>query len=191
MKALVAVCILATGASAGCASIHPDHFYVLSASPGAAPAALSAPALEAALKVSLPAVVDRPEFVLSTSAQGVVVLEHERWAAPLLDLVTQTLARDIERRRAGLLVAVPGNTRPAPPAFHVAVDIVQLTVRRGQDAVLEAHWRIVDAKTHDEAVGAGTFSTPLKSGGYADVAQAISDDLASLADRLAAGLPQS
>ncbi len=112
MKSLLLSCVLAA-AAAGCASTHPDHFYVLSAVPGAAPAVRAPPTFQAALKVSLPAVVDRAEFVLTTSAEGVTVLEHERWAAPLLDLVTQTLARDIERRRTDVLVAVPGSARPA------------------------------------------------------------------------------
>jgi uncharacterized lipoprotein YmbA len=94
----------------------------------------------------------------------------------------------MERRRADLLVTVPGSARPPPPAARVAVDIVQLTLRRGQSAALEAHWHIVDTKSGNESAGADTFSAALGSSDYADVARAISEDLGQLADRLAAGL---
>ena len=171
-----------------CAS-HPDHFYVLSTQPAGAGEPRTSPVAPAALKVTLPFVVDRLEMVLNTSANDVIVQEHERWAAPLSDLVTQTLARDLERRRSDLLVADSSAGRPGGSVLKINVDVVQLTVHKDRQASIEAHWRILDPHTGNEAVGGAVFTAPLGQNDYAAVAQALSQCLAQLADRLVAALP--
>ena len=170
-----------------CAS-HPDHFYILSTQPAGAGEARTSPVALAALRVTLPSVVDRPEMVLNTSADDVIVQEHQRWAAPLADLVTQTLARDLERRRSDLLVADSSVTRSSGSVIKINVDVVQLTVHRGRQASIEAHWRILDPRTGKEAVGGDVFSAPLGQDDYAAVAQALSQCLGLLADRLVGAL---
>ena len=124
-------------------------------------------------------------MVLNTSADDVTIQEHERWAAPLSDLVWQTLARDLERRRSDLLVADSGVNRASGSAIRVNVDVVQLTVHRGRQASIEAHWRILDPRTGKDVTGGDVFSSPLGEDDYAAVAQALSQCLGLLADRLA------
>jgi uncharacterized protein len=170
-----------------CAS-HPDHFYVLNTQPAGAGEARTSPVALAGLKVTLPSLVDRPEMVLNTSANDVIVREHERWAAPLSDLVTQTLARDLERRRSDLLVADPSASHSSGSVLKINVDVVQLTVHKGGQASIEAHWRILDPRTGKEAVGSDVFTAPLGQNDYAAVAQALSQCLGQLADRLVAAL---
>ena len=170
-----------------CAS-HPDHFYVLNTQPAGAGEARTSPVALAGLKVTLPSLVDRPEMVLNTSANDVIVQEHERWAAPLSDLVTQTLARDLERRRSDLLVADPSVTHSSGSVLKINVDVVQLTVHKSGQASIEAHWRILDPRTGKESVGSDVFTAPLGQNDYAAVAQALSQCLAQLADRLVAAL---
>jgi uncharacterized lipoprotein YmbA len=98
--------------------------------------------------------------------------------------VTQTLARDLERRRSDLLVAGRSAGQSGDAAVKVTVDLVQMTVRRGERASIEAHWRILDPRTGGERVGSEVFSAPLAQDGYAAVPQALSDCLGLLADRL-------
>jgi len=173
-----------------CAMSHPDHFYILSTQPAGAGQARTSPAAPAALKVTLPSVVDRPEMVLNTSADDVIVQEHERWAAPLADLVTQTLARDLERRRSDLMVADSSVNRAGGGVIiKINVDVVQWTVHRGREASLEAHWRILDPRTGKDLTGGDVFSSPLGQDDYAAVAQALSQCLGLLADRLVGQLP--
>jgi uncharacterized lipoprotein YmbA len=167
-----------------CAVSHPDHFYILSTQPAAAGPARTSPAAQAILKVTLPSVVDRPEMVLNASADDVIVQEHERWAAPLADLVWQTLARDLERRRCDLVVADWGVNRPSGSVIKVDVDVVQMTLHRGREASIEAHWRILDPRTGKDVTGGDVFSAPVGQDDYAAVAQALSRCLALLADRL-------
>jgi uncharacterized lipoprotein YmbA len=173
-----------------------DRFYALSARPEAPQPAASAYTTHVILAVSVPALVDRRQLVLHTADDQVVILEHERWAAPLPELVAQTLARDIEQRRPDVLVADRSFDRADTRTVQVRVDIVEMRAlpadgtqaRSGGQATIEAHWRIVDAAAKTDAVGGGVFASPLGGEGYAGVARGFSDDLGSLADRLTAAL---
>jgi uncharacterized lipoprotein YmbA len=172
-----------------CATITPDHYYILSPLPPGALEARAGSATPAILRVSLPALVDRSEMVLNTSADAVAVLEHERWAAPLAELVGQTLAQDLERRRTDLLVTGQGMIQPAGAAIKITIDLVRVTIRSGKQASMDAHWRILDARTGKESLGGDVFSAPLAEEGSSAVARALSDCLSQLADRLVAQLP--
>lgn len=187
MKSLAAaLCFM--GLLSACATGRPDRFYILSTLPPGAAGARTQPFAQAALKVTLPAPMDRAEMILNTSADGVVILEHERWAAPLSDLMGQALAGDIERRRSDLLVARPGNP-VRDPAVRIEVDVVQMTVHRGGRASLEAQWRIQGTRSGARAAGSGEFSAAVGAADYAEVAKALSETLGMLADRLAAQIP--
>ena len=187
--ALCAVAILA-----GCAG-QPDHFYALTTLPESPPAAAAAFTTHVMLTVSVPEMVDRREMVIAATADRLVVLEHERWAAPLSELVAQTLARDIEQRRADVLVADRGFDQPGLVPVKIRVDVVRMSVREGGQATLEAHWRVVDARRNGDEVGGDTFQSPVAGGAaaagrdYAAIARAFSNDLSSLAARLTAQLP--
>jgi uncharacterized lipoprotein YmbA len=171
-----------------CATSRPDHFYILTAQPAEMSAKRTAPGTPVWLSVTLPSPVDRPEMVFNSGADGVAVFEHERWAAPLSDLFAQTLARDLERRRADLLVAGRSDGRWGAAAFKVTIDVVQLSVFKGGRASIETHWRILDVRTGKDTTGGDVFGAVSKEDSYAAAAQALSDCLGLLADRLAVQL---
>ncbi len=177
---------------AACAA-HPDRFYGLTTLPQTPRAAAADFTTHVILTVSLPGMIDRREMVINTSTDRLLVLEHERWAAPLSELVAQTLARDLEQRRADVLVADRGFDRSDLEPVRIRIDVVQMSVREGGEATLEAHWHIVDASRHVDEVGGETFRSPagVAAGGdgYVAIARAFSNDLSSLADRLVAKLP--
>ncbi len=183
-------CLCAAAILAGCAE-QRDDFYALTTLPENPRAATAAFTTHVMLAVSLPPLVDRQQMVIATSADRLLVLEHERWAAPLSDLVLQTLGRDIEQRRADVLVADRSFDQPSLLPVKIRVDIVRMSVRAGGQATLEAHWRVVDARRNADEIGAETFESPVAGEDYAAVARAFSNDLGSLADRLAANIPAS
>ena len=189
-RRVCAACLGAAAILAGCAG-QQDHFYALTTLPENAPAATAAFTTHVMLTISLPPLVDRRQMVIATSADQLLVLEHERWAAPLSDLVMQTLGRDLEQRRADVLVADRGFDQPSLIPVKIRVDIVRMSVRAGAQATLEAHWRVVDARRNTDEVGGETFTSPVAGGDYAAVARAFSNDLSSLADRLVAKIPAS
>jgi uncharacterized lipoprotein YmbA len=179
---LTAVCSLML--LSACVSSRPDHFYILSELPQEAAAGRPAADVQASLRVTLPPWADGSEMLLNTSAGEVIVLEHERWAAPLADLVRQTLGVDIERRRSDMRVADREVNRSKVPTIDITVDVVQMSVHRGESARIEARWRIHDPRTGAETLGGGEFTAALTGEGYATVAQALSECIGALADRL-------
>jgi len=183
-RVLAACAILLTACAA-----HPDRFYGLSTLPGAALPPAAGYTTRILLSTSIPSVVDRRELIVDAPDDRILVLEHERWAAPLSDLVNQTLARDIEQRRADVLVADRAFDQAGIKPVRIKVEIVRMSARRGGQATLEAHWRIEDAAVQLDQLGGASFSSPIEGDDYASMARAFSLCLASLADRLAEKLP--
>lgn len=183
--ALLGVCAVFLVSCAG----QPDHFYALNAVPEAPRPPVAGFGTHIVLSVSIPSLVDRRQMTVEASGDKILILEHERWAAPLSDLVTQTLARDIEQRRADVLVADRRFDQSGVKPVRVNVAIVRMSARQGNQATLEARWIIADPVSQADLVGGETFTAPLEGDGYAAIARAFSTCLASLADRLVDKLP--
>jgi uncharacterized protein len=170
-----------------CASRQPDHFYVLDSQ---APANRQSQDFrrQVTLRITVPALVDRSELVLFTK-DGVAVMDHERWAAPLADLMTSTLSQDIERRRGDVVVLQRSADQAKLPLVKIAVDVDQVTARLGDQVSIEAHWRVTDARSGSISLGRDVFVAPLQSNGYQAVAAGMSSCIALLAERLAKEIP--
>ncbi|MGO9935200.1 MAG: membrane integrity-associated transporter subunit PqiC [Steroidobacteraceae bacterium] len=181
---LLVMCVLCC---AGCASRQPDYFYVLAAEPADAGESGMRINLQVALSVTLPSLVDRSQMVLATQ-DGVAVMEHERWAAPLAELMTAALRQDIERRRGNVLVSLRG-VDSGVPSLRIEVEVLALWARRGAQVSLETQWRVTDTATRKVSLGREAFTAPVHSDGYAAVAAALSTCVGLLADRLAREIP--
>ena len=187
MKSLpLLVCVLIL--AGGCVARQRDHFYVLDARPAGAGESRSQFDRQVVLSVTVPSLVDRGEMVL-TADSGVTVLDHERWAAPLADLVTATLSRDIERRRADVVVLPRSADQAGIPLTRIVLEIDQLAARLGDQVSIETHWRVTDARSGKVSIGRDVLSSSQRPQNYADVASALSDCIALLADRLVREVP--
>jgi uncharacterized lipoprotein YmbA len=173
----------------GCALNRPDHFHVLQADDRKALEPRTEFATQVTLRVTLPILVDRSEMVLM-ERDGVRILEHERWAAPLSDQVTAVLGEDIEARREDVIMTAHRSSAAGMRSASISVEVVQLNLRQGSGVRLEARWRVEDGRDGNLAQGRETFTAPAADGGFASMARSIDACLASLADRLVADLPR-
>jgi uncharacterized lipoprotein YmbA len=173
---------------AGCVSRQRDHFYVLTTLPAAVGPARSQFDRQVTLRVTIPSIVDRGEMVIATST-GVSVMDHERWAAPLADMINGTLGQDIERRRSDVVVLPKSADKAGIPLVSVVVEIDQVNARLADHVSLETHWRVTDAHTGKETLGRDTFVSQQQPQTYTEFAAALSACVALLADRLAAEIP--
>jgi uncharacterized protein len=173
---------------AGCVTRQPDHFYAIDPLPAAVAAPRSQFDRQVTLRVTIPSLVDRGEMVIA-GQNGVSVMEHERWAAPLADMVNSALSRDIERRRSDVVVLSRSADKAGIPLIKIAVEIDQVTARLAEPLSIDTHWRVTDARTGKETLGRDTFVSPQQPQSYAEVAAALSACIALLADRLAGEIP--
>jgi hypothetical protein len=178
------ICAGMVAALLGACAAPTDRFYALRELPRAARA--GRPTVHVRLDVTLPSLIDRPEMVLDAPRGAVLVLEHERWAAPLSDQVADILARDIEHLRGDLIVADRRFDRADSPPISLKVDIVRLAAQRGQRATLEARWRAVDPGAKIDEFGSGELDAAVDGDDYEAVARAYSALLGELAEKLAA-----
>jgi uncharacterized protein len=187
VRALAIVCAALVLLTA-CAT-HPDSFYVLEAQPGASTVPRTAFTSQILLHVAIPSLIDRPQMVLSTT-NGVALLEHQRWAAPLGEQISHVLGQNIESRRPDVLVTDHEIAHPAMTLVRMQIDVVQVTASQGARVTMETRWQVVNVATGQSSLGREVFSAPDPAADYAAVAKGISTCLGMLSDRLVQELPK-
>jgi uncharacterized lipoprotein YmbA len=138
---LAMVCVATIALATGCATQPPFRFYTLVVALG---------------PISVPAVVDRPEIVVSTGTNEVRLDDFNRWASPLPDNLSAVMAEDLV-----LMLGTPRVIRfPQPlaidPDYRVAVDFRTFDSALGGSASLDATWTIRRSK--DQKTRTGTTS---------------------------------
>ncbi len=188
-----ASCLASMLVLSGCLTYSADHFYALSPQPERND--LSRPDLlrtaftrQVSLRLTLPSLVDRGELVLS-SDHKIVILEHERWASPLVDQFSTTLGQDLETRRASLVITNRSLEQTTLPLSRISVEVVRINAERDSHVTIETRWRIVDSSTGNTSLGRDEFSAQMSASDYGQLARALSQCIAQLADRLLAELP--
>ena len=125
-------------AASGCGVSAQPKFYALSATSTSDGSAAANVAVLVG-PISIPAGVDRPQFVVQNGANQVDVEEFNRWSAPLNDSIARAVAGDLS-----VLLGTP-DVATAPLAnfnanYRVTIDVQRFDSIRGQGAVLDAVW---------------------------------------------------
>ena len=181
---LITLALVAVTAS-GCASA-PSRFYTLdsTAVPGGA-----APVGETIMvgPVSVPAAVDRPEFVIRTAANQVKVDEFNRWDAPLGDSIALAVAADLVQLLGTPNVAA-GPLANFDPTYRVTIDVQSFESVPGQSATIEAMWTVHKTTGGESRTGRTIAHEAFASSGYDALAAAHSRALARLSTDIAAAI---
>ncbi|MCG6988015.1 MAG: PqiC family protein [Gemmatimonadetes bacterium] len=188
-RTLLAMCVAATAAA--CASSPPTRFVTLDAAPGP-PRAARASGLPVALgKVTLPPELDRAHPVRREGHSSLDIPMGVRWAAPLDELVHRTLALDLASRLPKGEAVLPGQAEPSGPMRLVVVTFRTFSADSAGTVTLDAHWSSVEQPSgRIEISRDATVTVPAHSMSWDDVAGAMSEALARLADRIASSLPE-
>jgi uncharacterized lipoprotein YmbA len=177
---------LVAAAAAGCGTSAPSRFYTLesTATAGSAPVAsigvLVGP-------VSVPASVDRSEFVVQVAPNRVDVDEFNRWAAPLGESIARTVAGDL----ATLLGTPDVATAPFAnfdPDYRVTIDVQRFDSVRGELARLEAVWTVRETAGGKTRSGRALVHESVQGEGFEALAAAHSRALAKLSTDVAAAI---
>ena len=179
---VIAVCALVS-LSAGCASTPPSHFYTLSAT--ATPVTTKSSLSVAVGPVSVPAVVDRPEIVVTAAPNQVWLDEFNRWASPLQDNLSRVIAENL-----AALMGTPHVTQfpeqlSAGSDYRVAVEVLRFESAPGEAATLDAIWTVRRTQDGKTETGRTTAREPARENGYEALAAAHSRAVTRLSQDIA------
>jgi uncharacterized lipoprotein YmbA len=184
MRTLSVVAMLCTALAGGCSSTPPTNFYTLSST--AVAASTTAKQSVAVGPVLIPALVDRPQMVLSAGANQVSIDEFNRWAAPLADEIT--------RVTVGNLTQLLGNADVWPDTaggasradVKLRIDILRFETRPGEAVLIDARWTL--RRGADTSAGRSQLREPTRGTDAEAFAAAFSRALQRMAADIATAI---
>jgi uncharacterized protein len=167
----------------GCGSTPASRFYTLSA--GAAPVATPSNLSVSVGPVSIPAIVDRPQMVVTTGPNQVRVEEFNRWAAPLQSGIARVVAENLVAMLGTPRVTLSSQVLSAEADYRAAIEVQSFESAPGEVAILDAVWTVRRAKDGKAQTGRTTVREVTSDKSYDAVAAAHSRALARLSRDIA------
>jgi uncharacterized protein len=179
---LLAMAGCVSGAMA-CGSSPPSTFYALSPESGAATAAQ--PRTLKLRRPGLAGYLDRPEIIRRIVDHRVGVVDTDRWAAPLDEMLGRVLAQDVEQRLPGSVVFTEDGAITADADLTVEVDVRRFDSDADGEVNLVAEVAVEKADNHEPL---GTRAVRLRetpsNATTAGLLSALSHLLGRLADEI-------
>jgi uncharacterized protein len=181
LATIASVCLF-VALAAGCASA-PARFYRLSAT---APPAPTTSTLSVVVgPVSVPAVVDRPQIVVSTGANQAALDESNRWASPLQDNLSRVIAENLVALLGTPRVTLSLQTSSADAGYRAVIEVQSFESTPGEAARLDAVWTVRRIKDGRTETGRTTVREAVQEKGYDALAAAHSRAVARLSQDIA------
>ncbi|MEO8344671.1 MAG: PqiC family protein [Betaproteobacteria bacterium] len=179
------LCAIALAAT-GCAT-PASHFYTLGQGPvpTAPPKAVTANVSVVVGPVSIPAIVDLPQIVVSTSANQVKLDEFNRWASPLQSNISRVVAENLVAMLGTPRVSQFQQSLNADAEFRVAIEVQSFDSAPGDAATLNAVWIVRRTKDGKAQTGRTTVREPTATASFDALAAAHSRALAHMSQEIA------
>ena len=168
--------------AAGCSS-PMSRFYTLSAAN--APAAASSTLSIVVGPVSVPAVVDRPQIVVTTGPNQVRPEEFNRWASPLQNNISRVVAENLVAVLGTPRVILFSQTLGGDVDYRAVIEVQRFESIPGEAATLDAVWTVSRTKDGKSQTGRTTVREATSDKGYDALAAAHSRGLARLSREIA------
>jgi uncharacterized lipoprotein YmbA len=179
------LCVL-IGLVAACASSPPPKFYMLSRTPapGAPPSTLSV----LVGPVTVPAVVDQPQIVVSMSPNQVTLDEFNRWASPLASNISRVVAENLVDLLGTPRVSQFQQSLNVDADFRVAVEVQNFESTLGDAATFSAVWAVRRTRDGRTETGRTAVREPPSDKSYDALAAAHSRALSQMSQDIAAAV---
>ncbi|HRS83480.1 MAG TPA: PqiC family protein [Smithellaceae bacterium] len=182
-KSVLIFCLLA-GILTGCASVPATRFYTLSPS-ASPPAAQKAGYSLSVGPVWIPAAVDRPQIVLQTGPNQVLIAEYDRWAAPLKEAIPRVLVENLSLMLGVQDVSVFPQSGSSEASYRIMIDLLRFDSLPGKAAVVDARWTVRSTKDGKTGSGHTKITETVRADGYAELVAAHSRALEQLSSQMA------
>ena len=165
---------------AGCAASPSSRYFTLSgAGSPRAPQTATAPSVLIG-PVAIPAVVDRPEIVVTINDNEVWLDEFNRWASPLADAIALSTAEHVGAALGSPRVALASQAASVDADFSVAIEVQRFDSVPGSYALVDAIYRVRRSADGRTASGRTTDRQAVTDKSYDALAAAHSRAVARL-----------
>jgi uncharacterized lipoprotein YmbA len=182
-RATLAVLCAVAALAGGCGTSPPARFYTLSST--AAPPVPPSTVFIAVGPVTIPAVVDRPEFVVTVGQNELRIDDFNRWASPLQDGVARTIAENLVAMLGTPRVIVFPQQLASDPEYRVAVEIRTFESVPGTAIRLDGVWTLRRAKDGKTETGRTSARESVADASYEALAAAHSKAVGRLSQDIA------
>jgi len=168
---------------AGCASTPASRYYTLSAAP--TPAATSSDLSVVVGPVSVPAVVDRPQVVVTAGPNQVQIEEFARWASPLQNNIARVVAENLVALLGTPHVTLFPQTLSTDAGYRAVIEVQGFESTPGEAATLDAVWTVRRMKDGKTDTGRTTVREAVQEKDYDALAAAHSRAVGRLSQDIA------
>ena len=110
--------------------------------------------------MSVPAVVDRPQIVVTMGPNQVRLEEFNRWAAPLQNNIARVVADNLVAMLGTPRVTLSPQTLSADADYRAAIEVQSFESAPGEAATLDAVWTVSRTKDGKSQTGRTTVREP-------------------------------
>ena len=165
-----------------CGSPPRERFFTLDA-PEPPVAAADAPSV-AVGPVSVPELVDRPQFVVRVNANQVAIAEQARWAEPLKGAIARVVAANLAKDLGARV-----QPRNGDADYRVLIDVQRFESTPADAVLLDAQWTVIGPKGARRG-GRSLQREPVQGRDYDALAAAHSVALAKISQEIAAAIQE-
>ena len=188
MKIALRALVLAAVFVAACGTTPSPRLYTLGAATSETDRVASEKRRIEIGAVRIPDLWDRPQLVLTKSANEVSFSEFHRWAAPLKAEIPRVVVRDLSRILDNQTIWLREDFAGAKPELRVQVTIERMEAAAGESVQLDAAWVIRAAEGSATHLGRATITEKPVDGSHDAVVSATRRALLNLSVTLAKDL---
>jgi len=168
---------------ANCASTRTTQFYTLSPSLTGIGATSTNISVSVG-PISIPDDVDRPQIVVRTGPNQVLLAEFDRWASPLKSNIARVIAENLSAMLGTAQVSVFPQSFAAEAAYRVGIDVIRFESELGKGVVLDVLWTVSSRKSGQTQSRRAAMTEKVQGQGYAEVVAAHSRALGRLSSEI-------
>jgi uncharacterized lipoprotein YmbA len=175
----------------GCSTSPTASFYTLGAAAVRENVYTVSPISVVVASVTVPELVDRPQFLIRVSENQVKLDEFARWADPVKSQIPRAMAADLAQFLNGARVSVYPQGDDPGATYRVRVEVQRFDGAPGDAATVEALWSVSPPKGVSPLTGRTLVREPCASTGYDALAAAYSRALGVVSRDIAAAIHAS
>jgi uncharacterized lipoprotein YmbA len=180
--------VLTVAALAGCSTSPTASFYTLGAVTAPGDAYTVRPVIVVVTSVTVPDLVDRPQFVVRVSDNQVKLDEFARWADPVKSQVPRVIAANLAVLLPGARVSVYPQDTDAGTPYRVKIELQRFDGAPGEGATVEALWSVSPPTGRAPMSGHTAVRVPVTGPGYEALVAAYSGGLGVVSHDIATAI---